>query len=344
MGYMVRLFNPDADKDGLLRLWNESVRNPSSARYGAMYEDSAFKRITTWLLFHDRQVDPVGCLSLMSRKFSISGQDVLCGINCDIVVTKRHRTLGPAVILLESLIKECKDYGFKALLAMPNNMSRPIFVRAGYKGFGAVCRWSKLIRTEEKLKTKIENVFLRKIAAGLIDFFLRWALGGIQQCFYGYLGNKLKVVNTPLDRLAIDFDKDEIRAEECSCAYLKWRFARVGGDGACVYSLYRGDALFGFVVYSFKEQEVIIEYMFVSPQENVNILLAGFIHKMRQLRALVISIAYFSAGGLRKNFRRMGFLQRASREVFIYTIDKGLDDAFSGLLNGWSLFESDLDL
>ncbi len=344
MGYMVRLFNSDTDKEGLLRLWSESVRNPSAVRYEAMYADSAFRWITTWLLFHDRHADPVGCLSLMSRKFNVSGQDTLCGINCDIVVTRRHRTLGPAVILLESLIKECKDYGFKALLAMPNNMSRPIFIRAGYKEFGAVCRWSKVIRTEEKLKTKIKNVFLRKITAGLFDFFLRWVFGGIPQWFYGCLSDKLKAVNAPLDQLTINFDNDGTCAPECSCAYLKWRFARVGGDASQAYSLYRGDALLGLVIYSFKEQEVIIEYMFVSPNENINVLLAGFIYKMRQLRAQVISIAYFSSGKLRRNFQQMGFLQRASRAVFIYTIDKGLDGAFSGLLKEWSLFESDLDL
>lgn len=344
MGYMVRLFNPDTDKEGLLRLWNESVRNPSAARYEAMYEDSAFKQIITWLLFHDKQVNPVGCLSLMQRKFNILGQDVLCGINCDIVVTKRHRTLGPAVILLESLIRECRDYGFKALLAMPNNMSRPIFVRAGYKQFGAVCRWSKVLRAEEKLKIKIKNVFLLKITAGLTDFFLRWTLGCISQRISGCLREKLRVVNVPLEQLKMDFNKDEDGGAGCSCAYLKWRFARVGSNGSQIYSLYHGDALFGFIVYFLKGQEVVIEYMFVSEEENINILLAGFIDKMRLLRAGVISIIYFNAGKLWKNLRWMGFLQRDSRDVFLYTVDKGLDGALPGFLKEQSLFESDLDL
>ena len=344
MGYTVRLFNPVDDKEGLLRLWNEAVQNPSAARYEAMYAENAFNRIVTWLLFYDTQANPVGCLSLLSHRFNISGQEVLCGINCDIVVTKRHRTLGPAVILLESLMRECQSYGFKALLAMPNNMSRPIFIRAGYKQFGAVYRWSKILKTEEKLKVKIKNYFLRKVIAILANFFLKWALCGGIQWFYGYLGRKLKVINVPLNQFRLDYNIEDGYGIECSSAYLQWRFGRVGSNESQVFSLYRGDALFGFIVYFLQRQEAIVEYMFISPSENMNILLSGFIDKMRQLRIEVISIAYFSAGRLQKNFRQMGFLQRDSREVFLYTVNKDLNDAFSGLIKDWSLFESDLDL
>lgn len=344
MGYTARLFNPESDKEGLLQLWNEGLRSPSKERYEAMYAPCGVRHIITWLLFYDKQSNPVGCLSLIPRKFNISGQDIMCGINCDIIVTKRHRTLGPAVILLESLIKECQNYGFEALMAMPNNMSRPIFTRVGYKQFGAVCRWSKILLTEGKLKARIKNAFLRKVAAGLADFFLRWLMGGFAELACGCMGKNLKAVNAAFNQSAIDFMKMDARGEEHDFAYLQWRFGKLRSNESQLYSLYDGDTLFGFVVYFHQGREAIVEYMYVYSEKNVNTLFACFIGKMRKLRMETISIPYFSAGRLRKNFRQMGFLRRDRRQVFLRAINKSLDETFSLLLKDWSLFETDLDL
>jgi len=341
MPYIAKLFDSRVNKIGLLNLWEERGMAAPSHRYEAMYEFDGFDHITTWLLFHDKHTLPVGCLSLLPRRFEIFGKDVLCGVNCDIIVTKRHRTLGPAVILLESLMKECKDLGFKVLLAMPNEMSRPIFIRAGYKPLGAVCRWSKVLRSKNKLKIKIKNIFARKIIFGFADFFLKFTVDSGAYWRWRSIRKEVKIKDTPFSSQQELFchDGDGEHAQ----AYLLWRFGRLNCKGSKVLSLYHDDVLLGYVIYYAEQKEAVIEYISSAVKDNMNIVLIAFAEKMRQGGIEVVSTDYYSAGRLRKNFQQAGFLYRSQREVFTYSVDKNLENAISNITD-WSLFECDLDL
>src|SRR3989339_881502 len=125
MSYTVRLLDPTQDRDGLLALWSANIKTPSTARYDAIYRDNVVFPIRTSLVYHSDEMLPVGSCSLFFRLLRCGKTDHLIGINFDMMVNRKHRTLGPALMVLKALMKESVP-GCAMLLAMPNRMSQPI--------------------------------------------------------------------------------------------------------------------------------------------------------------------------------------------------------------------------
>ena len=106
MAYSIKRYNRQKDKEGLIGLWQNGLNEPSLQRYEWLYEYNNEELINTWLLFHDQEKEPVGCASLLTRDFLGKKSTIKVGINCDMIIAQKHRTLGPAVMLLKTILKE----------------------------------------------------------------------------------------------------------------------------------------------------------------------------------------------------------------------------------------------
>ena len=101
--YSLKMFEFPGDRGILLDLWYNNLAKPSNERFESMYGKNEHVPIHTWLLHYNGET-VVGCASLAKHNFIIREQSVVVGINIDMIVVKRHRTLGPASILLKTLL------------------------------------------------------------------------------------------------------------------------------------------------------------------------------------------------------------------------------------------------
>jgi len=175
-GYSIRQFHFGEDKNLLFDLWQSVLQNPIPERMNSMYADNSYGEPLSWLVFHGVELNPVGSVSVFPRQIILDGKTSRIGINCDMVMLKKHRTLGPALMALKNLIKGCAEQGYQFLLAMPNERSQPVFKRVGYQKIGTAYRWSKVLRCGDKLSRLINHQFSRKIIASCVDQVLRCML------------------------------------------------------------------------------------------------------------------------------------------------------------------------
>lgn len=344
MAYSIRLFDKKKDKEGLIAIWQHGLNQPSLQRYEWLYEYHAIERMNTWLLFHDQEKEPVGCASLLAREFYVNKGKIKVGINCDMIIKQKHRTLGPAIILLKAILEDYQKLGYNLLLAIPNRMSQPVFKRVGYSKIGNVERWSKILYSEIKLKRKVKSIFLRKIAGSIIDYILKLMSAELFVLVLRQkIVNKLKEKNEVLAQFEVNSALENIISAVRTPEYLKWRHFSFKKD-ANVFSLHDKNSLFGYIVYYFDDKEVIVLEVYLNKYlSNYLVLLALFIRKMRLLKAESISISYFGDKQMQKIFRKLGFMPRDRREVFMHVSSINYEDLFLSK-QGWSLFESDLDL
>jgi|GEM_PF-1427172 len=345
MGYHVRKFLFEQDKEKLFQLWQEVLKKPEPKRLQALYKDNSYGITSTWLIFHNEGEKPAGSLSVFPRRFNINGESVLVGINCDIIIQKQHRTLGPAIMMLNALVKGAPGLGYQVLLAMPNQMSQPVFKRAGYEKAGSASRWSKVLKCEEKIQSVIRNRHIARLISPLIDIvlyrvsFIQWT-----NVHYRKILKESKTVAAKVGNASITEDMPDNGGASSSADYLKWRYAGVGTSNSEVFLLRSGDSkLIGYIIFSVQDDVVVVEQISSSGAHSEEVLLSRFIHEMYVRKARSIQINYFGSQRYEHLLKKFGFMKREPRDVFINIIDEKLRGNIP-VFGDISLFDGDLDL
>ncbi len=344
MGFVVKKFNFSKDRDVLFRLWTSVLKHPSQRRMQLMYTDNSFGVPITSLVFHDEE-GLVCSTSAFPIKIVWGEKSVVLGINYDMLALPRYRTLGPALMSLKGLLKECEESGYNMLLAMPNEKSRPVFQRAGYKKLGTAYRWSKVLSNENKLRHMIKSHLLRQLVATLADMSLRFASVEPWIRFrYIALNTNYKadngVLGDILPRLPATTGNFLLKTPR----YLQWRYDGIAPYNPQVFFLHQGDNGLGYVIYRIEDGDVIVEEIFLPASKgHAYILLAGFIREMRAQRRDAISILYLGPSDIEEKLKKLGFIKREGRDVYTCALG-GTVESLSKLLANVPFFDADLDL
>ncbi|MFH1460564.1 MAG: hypothetical protein ABIG64_09395 [Candidatus Omnitrophota bacterium] len=343
MKYLTKHFNHEQDKNLLINLWFKYLVNPSLERYAFLYENNDVSIIQTALLFLGKENEILGCASILLYKAVSNSNNLVLGINVDMIVERKHRTLGPAILLLKELVAMAKKYGSNALIAIPNQASLPVFKRIGYKCAGNISRYVKIINIEKKLKSKLKNKVIINFASQVINFFMKWISREILYQIFDLLDNK---------RCTLCFEErfpEGIRSKKngeifSSEKYLKWRY-RVGGDkGYKKCFFYYNNILQGGLIYRLNKDEIFIEKICMFSDQNFDRLLFHFIKKMRLDKKISsINVTYFGKEKNKQIFRNFGFLKREEKAIMFIPFSEKAAGILS-LEEQWDIYESDLDL
>lgn len=345
MNYIVRPFNFSTDRDALYELWQRGLRHPSENRLKALYRDNSYGSAVSWLLWHNKE-QLVGVATILPRNIRVDGRKVFVGVNCDILVEKGHRTLGPALMILRALVEECEHYGYQLLLAMPNEKSVPVFKRIGYQKAGTAHRWARILRVREKLSPWIKNDFLRKACDPLANLFFKactfdvwWGL----RYFKTFRNMSEKTVK--LDDFSISSNDFSGNRLERSARYLAWRYSEVFYGQVEIFTLVMKEQLFGYVIYSIDNGDATVQDIFTTcPECGFHVLLSLFIEKMYKKKSVgSISILLYGSARLQQILRRCGFIKREGRDIYVNIVDPQLSCNLSDISDiAW--FDGDLDL
>jgi hypothetical protein len=101
----------------------------------------------------------------------IDGREVSAGVLVDLAVLPAHRTLGPALILQQSLIDAAAGR-FDFIYGFPNEKAAPVFKRVGYRAIGDLVRYARVLRHHGYLR-RIMPAPAAMLAAPLLDLGVR---------------------------------------------------------------------------------------------------------------------------------------------------------------------------
>lgn len=345
MAYQIRLFNKDEDRNKLFALWREKSDKNLQRRFEYMYGGRARCRIKTSLLFDEKSQDAIGCLSLFTHNIRLKGNNFKLGVNCDMFVKKEHRLLGPAVILLKSLLKDAREDGYQALLAMPNKMSASVFQRVGYTRVGELYRWVKIIKFEDKLAVKIKHKAALKIISKAFDFFFEFfSWEWVWRISYFLAKGRFSAQEIKFDEINFDEHLKITNILEKPPEYIEWRYYGMDNNDSKVFALTKNGLSAGLMIYYVRGQDVILQDILIPKSLwAMKIMLSAFTRKMRARKMKSISALFLGRGKMMKLLQSFGFLRRESRSLYLHTFDPKFENNFADKYE-LDLFEGDMDL
>ncbi len=299
-----RITQPDVSelREPLLELWRRNLPDASPSRFKWLYESGRAEA----LLLGEPQV--VGSAGLLRRRFAIAGEVVSGGAAIDLNVDESQRSVGPALTLARALIRMAEQGGLACLYGLPIQRAAAVLKRSGYRQIGVVSNWTKLLRSEFKLRGVLRSRFAARLAAPFVDMALR-----------------LKSSHRPLPAdvvvaspAAFDerFDRLWNSAAnrfgvlgERSADYLTWRFSQCPDLKYEIFTLARHGVLLGYVVWYRSADSVCIADM-LAEKDSTDLLLSEFTRLARRERADAIRLSCFGSPEFYRQVEAAGFSRR----------------------------------
>lgn len=300
-----RVTQPDVSelREPLLELWRRNLPNASSSRFGWLY---ASRRAVGFLLGEPRVIGSAGCLS---RRFSVAGELVDGGAAIDLNVDESQRSVGPALTLARAVTQAADQRGLACLYGLPIPSASAVLKRCGYRQIGAVSNWTKLLRSEFKLREKLRSGLAAKLVAPLVDAVL-----SLKSSRGGRLPKDASVESpTMFDER---FDKLWQRAAkrfgaigERTADYLTWRFSQCPDIKYGIFALARRGELLGYVVWYRADESICIADL-LADETSTGLLLAEFTRMARKRRADAIRMSCFGPPEFYQQLQSAGFSRR----------------------------------
>jgi hypothetical protein len=142
------------DKQLILDFWNRNNPNRLDEKFDWMYLSNPDGLASTWLVKHSESSGIVGMASVFPRTFRYKDKTYKGGIQGDFFISSKHRSFGPALMLIRAIIKSFEESDYDFLLTLPNKKAEPIFKRAGYNYLGVIKKCTRLFDAKRLLIEK----------------------------------------------------------------------------------------------------------------------------------------------------------------------------------------------
>lgn len=344
MTYTVSQLDLARERNRLLELWRRNLPEASAGRFAWLYQDGP---ASGWFV-HDEDGAVVGAIGLMDRRMRVFDRVLSGGQAIDMNVDRDHRTVGPALGLQRAMTAAVGEHRLGLIYGLPNEQSKSVLKRAGYRTLGTVGRWVKPLQCKDALPDWLRNGAVRSVASTAVDALLR--IVSPETVYRRAPGVRVEVT----DHFDARFDTLWHHAAgrfpvvgERTAAYLDWRFGRCPDSRHRVLCLSDAqDRLSAYLVYSLREGDAYISDFFFTSPDDLDTLLAEFVRMMRQQKARAIITVFFGSTDVCRRLTRFGFRRRPSTWTMMMTADPaqlGPDAARIADEENWFLTRADID-
>lgn len=212
------------DRDTVLSIWHGNLGESARmhAKYEWFYLDAPAGAPLLKLLRHEADNAWVGTCASGRRRMLLRGKEIRGGVMVDLAVTSDHRSLGPAMMLQESIV-DAGRREFDVLYGFPNPKAAAVFKRIGYRHLGDIVRYARVLRHSDYVRRHLPAV-LAPLAGQLLD-----AVIGLRDAVRRMAGPKLdakwsETADLRIDALwAASAPTDTLTAIRDAC-HVRWRF------------------------------------------------------------------------------------------------------------------------
>ncbi|WP_456406384.1 GNAT family N-acetyltransferase [Thiolapillus sp.] len=333
------------------RLWDDNLHFVAEGRYAWLYQDNPAGNTLTCLAVHEETGEIIGTASAMCRNFYFKGEAFKAGIAVDFAIDAEYRVFGPALLLQRTLVEYAWEKGLDFMLGFPNKASQGIVRRVGYEQMGKSIRFSRLIRTRSKLTAMLRQRNLPKLLAGPAATILDAGL---------YLQNRISSPHGAVRIIGSESDLDDYWRDfwDSNSAidafqgdhgedYICWRYLQCPYKDYRLFSLFEGQRLVAFLVFSSRDDGLVLVDDFRFLEEKwVGPLFNHFWRKMRSSGNTVINVGLIIGAGMEQLMKDAGFMARPSERWggILSNPEKSVDWRKVLAADSWYITDGEIDL
>lgn len=345
MAYIVEKTDFQQARNSMFALRERNSEKTDINRYDWLYTNGNQYQTSCFVLkSSDGKI--IGMNGAFVRKIYIGDECVNSGQAIDLLVDKKHRTVGPALQLQRAVLDYFQQLDIKLAYGIPLPAAEAIMKRLGYKSLGKYYRFIMPLHSRFYLRKYLPRVIVSMISP-IVDIVLRIRTGN---CF---LKQDAKLKFNPSDDIDVRFDelwnqrghKFQITGLRTS-AYLKWRFIEMPEKLYKVFTMNTiENTLNAYVIYRVVDDSVEIADMFYRDNADLKCLFVMFCRYMYKSGYKAVSFRYFGTQNMVSTLRHSGFIQRAEELSLLVKLDVELEEAYPGLSNKdcWYLTDADKD-
>lgn len=335
-----------ASQDQILGIWalglEGLVDKVAEAKYRHYYVDNP-AGTGTCMLLHDEVSDKaVGAQGLIPRSLFAGEHRIAAAILADFVVAPDHRFLGPALMLMRSCIDASRDrYAF--VYGTPNDKSVAILRRAGIRPYGALTRYTKLIRSASYLSARVPPWIASPLAA-IADAAIACADHARDIYFAGrFRWSEHRSFGSDFQEIW-DGRQTDILTGDRSPTALSWRYA--SSDAECPWNFSvatdRMGNPIGYVIWRQLNGIALVSDFFCSSLDrSVRALLQSFAVYVRRFAVQKISLEYLGGQQVAAALKACGFEPREQSRVVV--VDNATDKLTESLMSSGRVFMTGFD-
>ena len=305
----------------LLQLWARNLPGTSSERFDWLYSSG---RSQAWLL-EGTDGSVIGSAGRLRRRLAIEGRVVEAGVPIDLNVDQRKRTLGPALALVREVAASAQREGLALNYAIPLRAAEVVLKLARYQPIGVMSNWTKLLRSEFKLRRLLRSSWAARVAAPLADVSMRLRDARIRSRLPRDVATETPAgFDQRFDRLWLNtLSRFQVIGER-TAEFLTWRFLNCPQTQYHIFTLVQSKSreLLGYVIWSAAADSVSIADLLASDSSTTTRLLWEFIELIRGTGAAAIRLSCFASDEFYRALRAAGLSQRQDGlTVLVKTLD-----------------------
>ena len=303
---------PDVEslREPLLALWARNLPGASPERFDWLYGSG---RSQAWLL-QEQDGGVIGSAGWTQRRMAIAGQIAEAGVAIDLNVDEQKRSLGPALALVREVAASAERDGMSLTYAIPIRPAVSVMKLARYRSIGELSNWTKVLRTEFKLRHLLRSRWAARLAAPFAD--VAWRLFDPARRTPLPANVAVESVSTfdeRFDRLWLSTIHRFAVIGERTADFLTWRFLQCPEYGHQIFTLVNRESheLLGYVVWHVSDDAVSIADLLAVDNATTTLLLAEFNRMVRETRATAIRLSCFASSEFYQTLQAAGFSRRA---------------------------------
>lgn len=165
--YRTRAADLERDSAAIVAFWQANLGDPArrAGKFDWFYRHCPYGEPVLQLLYCGDEL--VGTCGAAPRPMLLHGQAIRAAVMGDMAVDARHRTLGPALMLMDAVATAAADR-YDLLYGFPNHKSLPVAARLGFAAPGEMRRHSRVLRHAPYLQRQLPN-WLAAPAGAVLD-------------------------------------------------------------------------------------------------------------------------------------------------------------------------------
>jgi hypothetical protein len=271
------------------------------------------------MMTHGDSRECVGMVSLFSRTLLVGDQPVMAGIVGDVLMHPGHRTAGPAVMLMRSVLSAVRDQELDVVYGFPNHAAEPVMKRVGFRRLGGVTRLTRVVSTAPLFRKRGVPEAVIRVVGPIADWGLRLVRYGRASAYRP--GVTSREVTAFDDRFADLWKRARPGAVVGgrSVAYLTWKYGQDPEQANRIFAMVgsSGRELHAYLVFCRDEDSVEIREIIGEDERAVACLVEDFERYIRPSAPTSLVIRLLQNDGFAGEMERAGF-RRRPRQGSVY--------------------------
>jgi len=335
-------------RDAVVSLWSRNMVDVPPSRFRWLYQENAAGKAHCCLV-RERSGRVVGAAALFPKRFVLGRRPVMAGIAGDLIVDRRHRGLGPALLLQRALLASACAARWEFVYGFPSPTALAVQRRAGFQVIGFAARFVRPLSPAglvRHVRAAANAVRRRPIASvrSMLHFVRRRTPSAMRR---DVVVERTSGNLDDLEECAARCHRPGVVTPERTARFLEWRFEQCPNPGFSIDAIRCTVTrrLLGYVASQVHNDTRFIWDMQVPGDTDAPASAIQALLDVSRAEALkTVSVRCLPTRDMIDGLDRCGFINREVSPVAVAftAATPGVADALSR--GQWSLFEADNDV